>query len=311
MIQKILAQLGGIANLQQIRGRGLNRRHVAMAIREGFVIRIRRGWYGLPGMTIDQYSAVRVGGILGGLAAARSYGLWGGIAATTDVLLAKNASRLRTHIRPSARAGHEELSVDKTRHPVRLRWVGINPEVLSPDTETSWRVDPITAVLQVLAWADAETAIACVESAYKLLHLDAEQIWEHRERSGLSDSELYRAKVLLDSTMHGADSGLESVMRQRVEALGLKPLPQKHFDGVGRVDFYFKEHNVVIETDGAAFHSDEAAQANDQRRDRLLSERGVRVYRFTYQQVIHEWSWVREKLSTIFFNNQTPKMVFE
>lgn len=55
--------------------------------------------------------------------------------------------------------------------------------------------------------------------------------------------------------------------------------------GVGEVDFLVADR-VVVETDGYAYHQDELQFGRDRSRDRILSQRGMTVLRFTRSDVL-------------------------
>ena len=55
-----------------------------------------------------------------------------------------------------------------------------------------------------------------------------------------------------------------------------------------RVDFYWPEHNLVVETDGLRYHRTPAQQAADRVRDQDHFVAGVRTLRFTRAQVRYE-----------------------
>ena len=87
-------------------------------------------------------------------------------------------------------------------------------------------------------------------------------------------------------------SGTESVFRIRLLVrCGLRPRTQVSVPGVGRVDFVLG-HRLVIEVDSERFHADPVQYRADRRRDALLSARGFRVLRFTYEQVLFDWPQV-------------------
>jgi very-short-patch-repair endonuclease len=50
-------------------------------------------------------------------------------------------------------------------------------------------------------------------------------------------------------------------------------------------DFYWRAHGVVVEIDGLAYHTTRAAQQRDRRRDSTLGAAGIRVLRFTWQDL--------------------------
>jgi very-short-patch-repair endonuclease len=61
--------------------------------------------------------------------------------------------------------------------------------------------------------------------------------------------------------------------------------------GVGRVDFVIGDR-LVVEVDSEQYHTDPAKYEGDRRRDAALSILGLRVLRFSYHQIMDEWSTV-------------------
>jgi very-short-patch-repair endonuclease len=63
-----------------------------------------------------------------------------------------------------------------------------------------------------------------------------------------------------------------------------------------RVDFYWPDLGLVVETDGLRYHRTPARQARDRRRDQTHTAAGLTPLRFTHAQVRHEPTHVRETL---------------
>jgi very-short-patch-repair endonuclease len=72
----------------------------------------------------------------------------------------------------------------------------------------------------------------------------------------------------------------------RGEQLGVK-FRRQHGIGDYIVDFYCSEKGFVVEVDGDSHFTDDAV-AYDAVRDAFLMSLGLRVMRFTNQQVMHE-----------------------
>lgn len=81
-----------------------------------------------------------------------------------------------------------------------------------------------------------------------------------------------------------SESGGESLLRFELLARRIPHVQQVLFPRVGRVDFLIGE-GLVIEADGAEFHTDRASFEEDRRRDAILAARGYRVLRFSYTQI--------------------------
>lgn len=88
------------------------------------------------------------------------------------------------------------------------------------------------------------------------------------------------------------DSELEHRFLRLVRAAGLPvPRAQAHVNGF-RVDFWWPELRLVVETDGLRYHRTPAQQMRDRVRDQRHAAAGVRTLRFTHQQVAHEPEYV-------------------
>ncbi|MGI8595323.1 MAG: endonuclease domain-containing protein [Solirubrobacteraceae bacterium] len=58
--------------------------------------------------------------------------------------------------------------------------------------------------------------------------------------------------------------------------------------GPHEVDALWREHHLVVEIDGFAYHSTRAAFERDRARDAELQARGLRVMRVTWRQLVGE-----------------------
>jgi very-short-patch-repair endonuclease len=79
-------------------------------------------------------------------------------------------------------------------------------------------------------------------------------------------------------------SHLERTFLSLVKSAGLPQPLVNHRLGPYLVDFYWPEHHLVVETDGAT-HRHKRAQTKDAERDAALKQRGVRVMRFETAEV--------------------------
>jgi very-short-patch-repair endonuclease len=66
-----------------------------------------------------------------------------------------------------------------------------------------------------------------------------------------------------------------------------------------RVDFYWSELGLVVETDGLRYHRTPAQQAKDRIRDQAHIAAGMTPLRFTHAQVQFESRSVGETLKTV------------
>lgn len=93
--------------------------------------------------------------------------------------------------------------------------------------------------------------------------------------------------------------GAHSRSRLGARAAGLgQPLTGAQVVGF-KVDFYWPERGLVVETDGLRYHRTPAQQARDRLRDQALAAAGLTPLRFTHAQVTFEPKRVRETLSIV------------
>ncbi len=73
------------------------------------------------------------------------------------------------------------------------------------------------------------------------------------------------------------------------------PLTQAWLDGY-RVDFYWPDLGIVVETDSLRYHRTPFKQASDKRRDNAHASSGLAPLRFTHGQICREPTYVRATL---------------
>ncbi|MGF1489433.1 MAG: endonuclease domain-containing protein [Prochloraceae cyanobacterium] len=71
------------------------------------------------------------------------------------------------------------------------------------------------------------------------------------------------------------------------------------------VDFYCASYKIAIEVDGKQHYTKEGL-AYDAERSAILSGYGIKIIRFTNQEVINNFDAVCEQIDNIFNLNQTP-----
>lgn len=262
---------GGVAATHELLADGHTSHQLTAAVRRGEVLRLRQGHYGCPDLTAPEQQAVRVGGRLTGWSAARHYGIWSPANLKLEVTVRRNANGLRTPIDPTRRLPHAPL-----RQRTRVSWDG--------DTTQGTRsvVEPLGCLVDIALNCSEEDAFAAVESALYLGYVSVQR-WT-RAVEQLPHTRRRRLALAGNSS----ESGGESIAKLHFIDLGIAFAQQVGFRGVGRVDFQIGER-LIIEIDGAEFHTDAASFENDRRRDALLAARGYRVLRFSYKQVTQRW----------------------
>jgi very-short-patch-repair endonuclease len=118
------------------------------------------------------------------------------------------------------------------------------------------------------------------------------------DRSRLHGIAAIRA-VLDRRTFRLTDSELERRFLRLIDRAGLtRPLTQRRVNGF-RVDFYWPELALVVETDGLRYHRTPGQQARDRIRDQKHAAAGLIPLRFTHAQVVFEAERVIETLRAV------------
>jgi very-short-patch-repair endonuclease len=107
-------------------------------------------------------------------------------------------------------------------------------------------------------------------------------------------------RELLDRrTFRLTDSELERRLLPIVRRVGLPP-PETGAEVNGfRVDFYWPDLGLVVETDGLRYHRTPAQQARDRLRDQMHLAAGTTPLRFTHAQVRFEPEHVEGTLTSV------------
>ena len=172
--------------------------------------------------------------------------------------------------------------------------------VLGPPDRRARHGIPVTSPTRTLA-----------DLALRLSAADLESAVNEAARLDLIDPERLRGELnnmrgeagtktllrLLDRQVFRlTDSELERLFLRLVRGAQL-PVPETRVWLNGfRVDFFWPELGLVIETDGLRYHRTPAQQAQDRRRDQVLTAAGLTTLRFTHGQVRFERGEVRATL---------------
>jgi very-short-patch-repair endonuclease len=109
-----------------------------------------------------------------------------------------------------------------------------------------------------------------------------------------------RLRELLDRrTFRLTDSELERWFLPQARKVGLPlPLTRQRINGF-KVDFFWPDLRLVVETDGLRYHRTPAQQARDRIRDQVHLAAGFIPLRFTHWQVRYERDYVRSILLAV------------
>ncbi len=249
-----------------ILARGYSVKAIASAVRAGSIVRLRRAWYGLPNLAEDVSTAVRLGGKLGAVSAARSYGWWTGL--DHDI-----------HV---SWPPHGNVSgVGRDAFPGVVRHWREVPAGLLTDSEC-WREAPEVALAQVLRYAGRELAVACANSAIKTGGLDLFATQAAFVGAPLRVQEWARH---VDGM---SDSGMEDQVRLWFDDRGIPFLLHPQIEGAGEFDFLVGR-SLLVETDGKKYHEGEIPRHRDYVKDNLAATQGYVTARFNYAMVMYDW----------------------
>src|SRR5207245_7975731 len=81
------------------------------------------------------------------------------------------------------------------------------------------------------------------------------------------------------------ESELEAIFYRLVEASDLPPARRQVGLGARRCDLLFEAEGLVVEVDGWERHGTREAFEDDRARDRAMRRRGLRVLRFTWNDL--------------------------
>ena len=279
-LTRSISSRDGLAATFELYRDGHTRRGLTAAVRSGAVIRVRQGWYLLPGTHPHLVAAARVGGRLTCLNAAQLHGLWTVPSPVLHVAVSSDACRLRHPLDKTVRIGAGQSLV-------RVHWR------TPPAGGSRLLLDLTSCLADVLRCAPVEDAVATADSALF--------------RGAITRAEWARLVAEFAPQRRGLDlveprceSGTESLTLFRLRPFRLPMRCQVRIHGIGRVDFLIGTR-LVVEVDGAGYHTDPERFEADRRRDAVLSRIGYRVLRFSYKQVMYRWDEVEAAILAAVF----------
>lgn len=144
---------------------------------------------------------------------------------------------------------------------------------------------PVRTLIDLATLADPRRLEAALNAADKLglVHPNTlrSQIVVRRRQAGVPAL----LKMLDPLTFRRTDSDLERTFLRLVRQTNL-PLPETGVRLHGfRLDFFWRDLGLVVETDGLRYHRTPSQQAKDRLRDQTLTTHGLTVLRFAESQV--------------------------
>jgi very-short-patch-repair endonuclease len=259
----ILARLGGAASWRQLREAGLGWYALWTALRDGSVLRLRRGAYALAQADPALCAAVRLGGLLACTSAAVSHGL--------PVLFA-----VRPHVVVPRGWSH-----------ARLAGVRVHRRDLRAEDRDGVATSLLRTVLDCARELSLREAVVVCDGALRA-GLDPDVLAAAAAAARGKGAAAIRLVVGLADAR--AESPLETCVRLIAGRLG-SAVPQVWVPGVGRVDLVV-DGWLVVEADGFEHHSSRERYRENRRRNNALAAAGLVCLRFGYEDVVHRPDYV-------------------
>lgn len=273
-----MTRFGHLASRRQLATVGIGRHILDRELREGVLLPVRAGW--VATQEADQLAVVAVlrGARLTGATALRSYGVWAGDDRRSHFQVPPNAHRIcQVPLTPIARFTAPRF----VPHGTVMHWAPSTPI----HTGAQWRVSIADAIIRFAVAESDEQIVAAIESAVHEKQLSRNGVAELLRRLPRRHRRLAPRLNLL------AGSGMETIVRMRLEALQLRVAQQVRI-GIDRVDLVI-DGWLVVEVDGDEWHN----PTDDRIRTNRVIRAGYRMLRFGHKEVFERWD---ETVATIF-----------
>jgi len=157
--------------------------------------------------------------------------------------------------------------------------------------------DPVSTLVDLASCLSRDQLERAINEADRLDLVDPEALREIleavRSRPGTG-----RLRQLLEQHIR-TDTGLERRFLRLVHGTGL-PTPETQVWLHGyRVDFYWPDFDLIVETDGLRYHRTTSQQASDHRRDQVHAAAGLTTVRFAESQIRDEADHVSTVLAEV------------
>lgn len=294
---------GGLAATFELYADGFSRQQLHAAVANRQVIRVRQGWY----TTVDTHplliQGARVGGQVTCLSGLSLHGVWTYPTSDLHVSVPPQACRLRVKDdmrerladlrRPLVRT-HWTASIAATAAAVTTAVATTSAVASTVASRSRLMLDPIACLEDAIGCQNPESLTAAGDSLlHTMPHLAA--AWAQ-----LAARSIRAHRGYLQHIDGVCESGTESLVWFRLRPFRLSIVRQVRIDGVGRVDFLVGQR-LVVEADGAEYHTDPIQFERDRHRDAVLSRLGYRVLRFSYRQIMFNWPEVETAILSAVF----------
>lgn len=274
----------GVVSRAQLLALGMSARSIEHRLRNGRLHLLRRGVYAVGRPTVGKrgywMAAVLACGREALLSHRSAAALWGIRRARTTAVRREDVHVVVPRESPKLRPGISAHRRHNHAAPGRREVDGI------PITH------PVATLIDLAAGLPDGQLEAAVNEADHLGLVDPKRL-----RGAIDDLPRWlgseRLRRLLDKpTITLTTTELERLFLPLAFKAGLPaPLTQAWLDGY-RVDFYWPDLGIVVETDSLRYHRTPFKQASDKRRDNAHAGSGLTALRFTHGQIVHEPAYV-------------------
>jgi very-short-patch-repair endonuclease len=279
-IWQLAARQDGVVTRAQLLEHGLSSRAIEHRLARGRIHRVRHGVYAVGWPRLSRHGVWMAAVLSCGDDAALSHEPAGALFGIRPVTGLLEVSAPTDRRRPGI-VVHRRTDLEITHH---------------YDTPVT---PPVLTLIDLAARLSRDELEATINEADKRDLIDPETL-----RSALGGFEgrpgVVRLRETLDRrTFTLTDSKLERLFLPLARRAGLsRPMTGQIVNGC-KVDFYWPDLGLVVETDGLRYHRTPAQQANDRMRDQAHTAAGLTQLRFTHFQVRYEPGYVEETLAAV------------
>jgi very-short-patch-repair endonuclease len=284
----------GVITSEQLRGLGLSGDEIKHRIARGRLHPIGRGIYAVGRPEVDRHGRWMAAVLSCGPTALLSHRsaavLWGIMRPRTapdaiDVVVPVGVFRRRPGIRLHRRS---DLASEHRREVAGI-----------PVT------DPISTLVDIASCVPRGPLERAINEADRLDFVDPETLRSALDLQPPRPGVAPLRKILSGGTL--TDTGLERRFLSLALSAGLpRPETQVRVNGF-RVDFFWPDLGLVVETDGWRYHRTPAEQATDRRRDQVHTAAGLTTLRFPEAQIRYEPHAVTSTLVAVASRLREPR----
>jgi very-short-patch-repair endonuclease len=283
IVWPLIRQQHGVIARWQLLELGFNAEAIKTRIRNGRLHPVWRGVYavGRPGLSQEGrwMAAVLACGRGAALSHSSAGALWAVVKPRPGAIHI-TAPTKRT--RPGIVVHRRELGeADITRH-LGIPVIAVVPTLIDLATELS-----------------RDSLEAAISEADKRDLIDPERLREGLEQFPGRPGVAVLRQTIDRRTFRLTDSALERLFLPIARRAGLAVPQTRRYAGGFRVDFYWPELRLIVETDGLRYHRTPAQQARDRLRDQSHTAAGLIPLRFTHEQIRYEPAHVEATLRAV------------